>query len=59
MKSNARFMNYALFPRFQLGKFTSVTLCVNPEKLYQKNVLNWAYISLPDLSYSVFTLRLY
>ena len=59
MKSNVRFMNDTPFPRFQLGKFTSVTLCVNPEMLHQKIVLNWAYISLPDLSYSVFTLRLY
>ena len=51
MKSNARFVNYTPFP--------SVTLFVNPEKLNQKKVLNWGYISLPDLSYSIFTLRLY
>ena len=42
MNSNVRFVNYTPFPRFQLGKFTGVTLSVTPEKLYSKNVLNWA-----------------
>ena len=35
-----------------IGKI--IGLC--PEKLFSKNVLNWAKLSLQDLSYSAFTL---